>query len=258
MTMEIGMKQLITILLTAFLLPVAASHAGQRNFVVGVEDQHYLPVYSVANGVYSGYAREVLDAFAKERGYTFEYRPLPIPRLYATFLKDQLDFKFPDNPSWKKEQRSGMHIAYSDPVVAYIDGVSVMPDKKLAGPDEIKVLGTMAGFTPWPWLDRINAGKTHLVENSNLESLVWQTLKGRIDGAYANVSVINYQLDQVIKQPGALTFNAKLPYSRDYYLLSSIKHPDILAEFNAWMKQNHARIAALKKKHAVEKGVIAN
>ena len=226
--------------------------------VIGVENQYYLPVYAYENGAYQGFARDLLDAFARDRGYQVEYRALPVPRLYASFFEGQVDFKFPDNAQWKLGQRAGKKIFYSDPVAAFVDGVSVRPEMKSARPDAIKRLGTMGGFTPWAWLDRIKAGKTTLSENTNLESLVRQTLAGRVDGAYASVAVINYQLDHVLKQPGALVFNPELPNDRDNYHLACMKRPQVVLEFNEWMRKNRAQVAALKKKYGVEKGVASD
>jgi hypothetical protein len=38
--------------------------------------------------------------------------------------------------------------------------------------------------------------------------------------------------------------------------VSSIKRPDLVRDFSAWLKQNRAAVAALKARHGVEKGVI--
>jgi polar amino acid transport system substrate-binding protein len=247
------------VLILFFGLACWAGVTGAKEMlVVGVENQYYLPAYAFENGVYKGYARELLDAWARDRNYRIEYRALPVPRLYASFFGGQVDFKFPDNPNWKKDERVGKAITYSDPVVAFVDGTSVRPGKKTANLEEIKILGTLGGFTPWAWLDRIQAGEATLSENFNIEALIRQGMAGRVDGVYANVAVINYQLDHVLKQPGALVFNPKLPYSRDNYQLSSIKHPEIVRDFNEWMRKNRDRIGTLKKQHQVEKGVNVN
>ncbi len=239
----------------AFLLCCAGMAAAREPLVIGVESLYYLPVATYENGVYRGYARDLFDAFAKDRGYAVEYRALPVPRLYASFFAGRLDFKFPDNAYWKQDQRAGKTIHYSDPVAAYVDGTCVLPARKNAGPDEIRRLGTMGGFTPWSWLERIKSGKVSLSENTRLDALVRQALAGRVDGVYASVAVINYQLDHVLNQPGALVFAPVLPHSRDSYHLSTLKHPEILEEFNDWMRGNRDRVAAMKKKYGVEKGV---
>lgn len=238
------------------VLLLGAGHATAREtLVIGVENQHYLPVYAYQDGAYRGFARDLFDAYARDRGYDIQYRALPVPRLYASFLDKQVDFKFPDNPQWKKDLRQGRTIHYSDPVVAFVDGTSVRPDRKGAPPEQIRLLGTMSGFTPWAWLDSLQAGKVALSENTSLEALVRQAVVGRVDGVYASVAVIHYQLDHVLKQPGALVFDPTLPYSRDHYHLSSIKRPEVLRDFNQWQRRNAGMIEALKRKHGVEKGV---
>lgn len=252
------MSAITKCLLCGFLLLTAVGVRAKDTLIVGVENQYYLPIYAAEKGVYQGFARELLDAFARDRDYRIEYRALPVPRLYASFFAGQVDLKFPDNSNWKRDQRVGMKIFYSDPVAAYVDGVSLLPRNLNAAPDTIKRLATLGGFTPWAWMDRIESGKTVLSENSNLESLVRQTLAGRVDGAYASVAVINYQLDHVLKQPGALVFAPGLPNSRDNYFLSSIKRPRVVQEFNDWMRMNKKRISAMKKEFGVEKGVTNN
>jgi len=234
------------------VLGIAPAVHAARTFVIGVENQDYLPAYGLKDGKYHGFARELFDAFAKERGYVFDYRPLPVPRLYASFFNGQVDFKFPDNAQWKQDQRSGKSISYSDPVLTYIDGVVVPVDKKGVASDEIRTLGTVAGFTPWAWMDRVSAGKVRVSENASFEALVRQVVARRIDGAYANIAVVNYQLENVLGMPGALAFAPQLPYSRDHYYLSTLKHASIVKEFNAWLKQNGSQVDALKKRHGVE------
>ncbi len=243
--------------LGVLLLCCAGVATAKAPLVVGVESLYYLPVATHDSGGYRGFARDLIDAFAKDQGYRVEYRPLPVPRLYASFFAGQIDFKFPDNAYWKKDLRIGKTIYYSDPVAAFVDGTCVLPAMRNAGPDAIRRLGTMGGFTPWAWLDRIKAGKTSLSENTRLEALVRQALAGRVDGVYASVAVINYQLDHVLKQPGALVFNPALPHSRDNYHLATMKRPEVVREFNDWMRKNRDKVAALKNKHGVEKGVPA-
>ncbi len=142
-------------------------------------------------------------------------------------------------------------------MVTYIDGVSVRPGQTRASADSIRLLGTLPGFTPLAWQSRIQSGAVRFVDNASVEALIRQALLGWVDGVYANVAVINYHLDQTVRQPGALKFDPALPYSRDHYHLSSIRMPAVIYEFNRWQHQNRAAVAALKAKHAVEKGVTA-
>jgi len=251
------MKRALLTGIVGLALSTGASLCVAQTFVVGVENQDYMPLYGVKDGKYQGFARELFDAFAKERGYTFEYRPLPVPRLYAAFFGSQVDFKFPDNALWKQEQRSGKPLEYSAPVLRYIDGVVVPAELKDMPVDGIRTLGTVAGFTPWAWIDRVKEGKVKVSENASFEALVRQVVTRRIDGAYANIAVVNYQLNKTLGMPGALSFAAQLPHSRDHYHLSTLKHPGVVKEFDAWLKANAGLVDAMKQRHGVEAGLPA-
>ena len=221
---------------------------------IAVETTEYMPEYATEDGVYKGFFRDLFDAFAKAKGHTVDYKPLPIVRGNQALINGEVDAKFPDNAFWAQDMKGGAKVVYSDPVIAYIDGVSVLPDKKGAKVEEMKTLGTVTGFTPFDYLDLIKAGKVEMKENPSLEGLIQQALAGRVDGAYASVAVINYQLDKMGKSAG-LVFAAGLPHTKSGYSLSSIKHPELVAEFNQWMKDNASMIADLKAKTGAEKGV---
>lgn len=237
----------------AIVMMVACAPAlAQEQLVIGVEDLDYKPAYTMDGNSYGGYAREFLDAFAAENGYSLTYRALPVPRLYAEFLNGHIAFKFPDNPNWSTSAKEGKAVIYSGPIARFRDA-TVVPAGKLGQP--ISTLGTVTGFTPWVWLDTINAGKVRLSENADFGALVRQVLAGRIQGAYASIAVVNYQLDKVLDKPGALVYDPSLPNSVDTYRLSTISRPEVVAKLDAWMSRNADRIAEMKLRHAVEKGV---
>ena len=226
-----------------------------QTYVVGVENIEYLPQYTYKDGEYGGFGRALLDAFAKDKGYKLEYRALPVTRLFAEFVNLDVDFKYPDNAKWSADLKSRATVIYSDPVVAYIDGVHVTPDRVGKGADNLKTLGAVRGFTPWDWLEPVKSGAVKLQENNSFSAMLETTLAGRNDGAYGNIAVTANVLENNLKQAGALAFDPGLPHTRSYYHLSSIKHPQVIADFNDWMKANAAAVAALKEKYMVEKGV---
>lgn len=242
-------------ILFAALLTGLAHAAGAQRYVVGVEELDYYPVYAVRDGAYAGAAREILDAFAADSGIVFVYKPLPIVRLTSELANGAIDFKFPDNPYWAADLRKGKTIAYSKGVIAYIDGVMVLPERRGRGIGEFNTLGTVTGFTPFAWLDTLKEGRVKLVENPQMRALQRQVIAGRIDGAYASVAVANYILDSELKQPGALVFDPGLPHTKSEYYLSSARHPQLIARFDAWLAQNAARVAAIKARYGAEKGV---
>ena len=231
----------------------AISAEPAKVFTVGVEDLEYFPQYSYENRQYIGFGREILDAFAKSRGYRFEYRPLPPSRLFFEHLKTQsLDFKYPDNSYWESHLRTGVKVHYSNPVMPYIDGVFVVPEHKGRGVPALKMLGTVTGFTPWKYYDAIKRKEISLSENDNSISLLKQAVFKRIDGAYINVEVARYQLRANLKQPDALVFDPALPHIADFYYLSSIKHPAIIQEFNEFLLREKDVYERIRKKLGID------
>lgn len=249
------MKRLLIALAFSCGFTAAAGASEAQRYVIGVEELDYFPVYALRNGRYIGAAREILDAFAADRGLAFDYQALPITRLTGELINGNVDFKFPDNAYWNEELRKGKSIAYSQPVIASIDGVMVLPERRGRGVEQIQTLGTVTGFTPFAWLDRLKEGKVRLVENPQMRALQRQVLAGRIDGAYASIAVANQTLEADLKQPGALVFDASLPHTRSDYSLSSARHPVLIRQFDAWLAANAQRIAAIKAKYGAEKGV---
>lgn len=249
-------RRLAGLALAFFSVLVAPAWAsGPRELVIGVEELDYFPVYAVQKGEYAGAAREIFDAFAQAKGYALSYRPLPVKRLYAELMSGGIDFKFPDNPGWAADAKRDVKVSYSRPIIAYVDGVMVRPEHKGKGIDRILTLGTVSGFTPFAWLDRVRAQQVVLKENPRTDLLIRQVVMGRMDGAYASVAVVVNSLEHDLNMPGALVFDPALPHSRDVYRMSTVNHPAVLSEFDDWMAANQSQVDAIKQRYGAEKGV---
>ena len=236
--------------LAAIAVPAFAATAAAESFVVGVENIDYRPHYGMENGEYTGFGRAVLDAFAADTGHELEYRALPIKRLFQALVDGEIDAKYPDNAYWSAGLKEGADVVYSDPVVSYIDGVLVPKDAVGEGPGRIETLGTVTGFTPWAWTDRIESGAVSVSENPRFSSLVKQAIGGRIDGLYSNVSVAAFRLEE-IGQADALVFDPDLPHTASDYHLSTTTEPGLVEAFDAWMAENADKVAALKAEYDV-------
>ena len=122
--------------------------AKESTYTIGVEDyENFLPYSQYKNNVYDGLGQEILDLFAKKKGYIFKYEAYPLKRVVSLYLAGKLDFLFPDNPYWVMDQKKGIGINYS-PVLRFTDGVLVLPKNKGKGLKNIKKLGMPLGFTP--------------------------------------------------------------------------------------------------------------
>ena len=219
---------------------------------LGVEGIKYYPQYSTKDGTYSGYAADVFKLFAQSSSTNLEIKPMSVKRLFRSFFEGDVDFKYPDSSYWGfSEEREKSGVTYSDPVVKYIDGCMILRENVGKGVGSIKTLGTVRGFTPFDYLDRIKSGEVTLSENSSFAGLLRQVLRKRVDCAYINVAVARYQLKTVVKKPGQLVFDPDLPHTRGAYTLSTIQYPRVIEEFNRFLADKAPQVKALKREYGV-------
>ena len=244
------LKMAASILLAAMISISSTSHAD--NLIIGVEDIDYFPIYQYSNGQYSGAASEILNKFATLHDHTLTYKSYPITRLNKNYLEGKVGFRFPDNGYWAQDQKAGYDIKYSASVIDFIDGVMVSPANKGKGIDNLKRLGLVRGFTAWDYLDLIKKGTIKIKEANSLDSLIKLTSSNRYDGAYFNVDVATYYLNNTVKKPGSLVFDSELPHTKSSYSLSSFKHPKIIEQFNQFLIDQADWIKTAKEKYQVK------
>ncbi len=236
-----------------FILSLAAGHAAAQTYVVGVEQAAFAPHYKVdAHGEYQGFARELLDLFARDSGVQVTYRPLPVAELQQALLNGSIDLKYPDSPEWAGPAKAGRALYYSRPVVHYVDGVLVAPRRVGQGVDKLERLALVEGWTPTAYRERIASGQTVLVHSADLRQMIRQALHKDSDGAYYNVVVATHYLDHIRARPGALVFDPALPHTRGSFHLASMRHPALIERFDRFLAERHDAIAALKQAHGVE------
>ncbi len=250
--MKIIQRFVLSALIIIFFIGANNLFAGEKTFVIGVEDNLYFPHYTYQDGEYNGIGREILDAFFTEKNYKYKFKALPVARLFQSFLDGSVDFKYPDNAFWSVGDKQGKGVIYSNPVMPSTDGVMVLPEnlgKKTAS--QIRILGTIRGFTAPQWMGRVERGEMILAENDSSNLLVKQVFAKRIEGAYGNIDVMRFILRNEYSDGTALVFDPSLPHTRDYYYMSSIKYPEVIDEFDAWLKENDKFISNLKLEYKI-------
>ncbi|SFI12682.1 ABC-type amino acid transport substrate-binding protein [Pseudomonas guineae] len=236
--------------LLACLLLQLLPPAQAETFTVGVELQSYMPYSDVQDGQYLGYGRDLLDAFAAHQGHVFIYQPLPVRRLLSDFLSGRVDFKYPDNPRWNANLKQNHTLYFSQVAAPSVDGVLVKPQFLGQGKTRLRRLATQRGFTPWPYLDDIKAGRIILIQANQIDSLLAMALSDRVDGVYLNPQVVRHQLYNS-KQNESLVFDPQLPFQNDHYFLSSIKYPEVIEQFNAFLSSQAEWVQQLKERHSI-------
>ncbi|MFC3533770.1 substrate-binding periplasmic protein [Vogesella facilis] len=244
-------------LLAAGLLAAAGSSlAGAAGeFSVGVEDYpNFLPYSSYQNEQYRGLGRDILDAFAREHGYTFHYRVYPLKRRDMLFVAGKLDFSFPDNPNWVAELKQHVAIRYV-PMLPFTDGVLVNPERLGKGLAQLKVLGVPLGFTPYPYQQLLNSGALRQEEVSQYDTLYQKLISRRVDGAYMNTRIARYYWSRIRKTDTApVRYDPALPHASGFWYLSTIKHATVAEEFRRFLASHRRQIDALKARYGFHAG----
>ena len=229
------------------------AYAQQQKFIVGLENLDYLPYYQTnkVNQEPKGYAIELIQLFAKKYNYLIEFKVFPVRRLLSNLLAGKIDFKYPDSPMWTPAMKLSHGLHYSNSTVAIIDGILTLEKYRELLLDEFTQLGTIRGFQPWPYVNAIQQRNVGVMEASDMDQLIRQLKKGRVQGIYININVgIDYAANNF--DGLKLYWNNGLPFGRDNFSLSTMKHPKILEQFNAFMIESLEEILALKQKYGID------
>ena len=246
----LSVKKLIRFIYTISLL-CSCHTLSATTFIIGTENIEYYPHYGISSPSsieFEGFARAFFDDFSAKNDISISYSPQPITRLYFSLLIDEsIDLKYPDSPDWnvRKKAKINKRIYYSQPISSYIDGVFVRKgnNTKLKN---ISHLGIVSGFTPEPFMDAIVSKKIKLLEFTKSDSLFKALQRKLVDAIYINVDVAKYQM--VKNGITDIEFNENLPYTKGYYYISSINHPNIIKLIDNYIKENQTYISTLKHK----------
>lgn len=233
--------------LLCLLLISKADIAASQEFVIGVEDVPYYPLFDFQQNK-PNFTTELLDEFARSKGYNFRYLSLPIKRSHKWLVDEDIDFKYPDNERWLGNKTNPENLVFSDPTLKLVGGTLVLAKNLNKSINDFKIVGTLLGFYPTLWVDEIKAGKVTLYENSSTMVLIQQALREQIDGLTLDPSVVEYHL-QRLGRSGELVLNQHYQYQIYNYHLSTIKHANIITEFNAFLAQHQSFLQSLHQKY---------
>jgi len=219
-----------------------------KTFVVGVEEFYYAPHYFMEGHRYSGYGRDVLDLFAKTHGYHIVYETMPYMRIVSNLLNGKIDFQYPDNPIWLTDMKAGHKIYYSDGVVSYIDGVARKKTDLGKPLSDLKVMAMPIGWSPVNYYDLVQKKQLKIIELPSVEAVIQMLLTNRVDGIYLNADVVDFYLKKNSRE-GEAAFDPTLPYIYSQFNLSTTKYPQVIQEFNKFLKTNASAIEKIKRKY---------
>ncbi len=228
-----------------------SSQVFSGKYVVGVEALSYYPLYQGDGKSFRGYARELLDEFGKSKGHRFTYKAVPVKRLYFEFLTNKMDFKYPDNSRWYSKTKTTAQFTFSESTIKLVAGTSVLKSSLKKNRSEFNSIGTLLGFYPTHWIEQIKSGQVKLYEDVSTKILVQQLVAGHIDGIDIEPSVIRYYLEELDKPSDTSIIDRRYSYDVYDFHLSTIKHPEIIKEFNKFLTNNKALLEQLNKKYKI-------
>jgi hypothetical protein len=205
-------------------------------FTVGVENTNKLPLYGInEKGEFVGLYRKILDKFAKDNNIRFIYKPYKINELFNNLFNANIDFKFPDNPTWRAADKKPYNLTYSCPVYFYLETLFVRPIDANKTIDQFHSIGLVGDVALWSIHHYIEANRV-VIKRNQCKKLIKQLFASEVEGILCNYFVMKNALEELGLE-GKLVPNFKLPNTDDYYYLSTINHPDIIHNFNNWLKQ---------------------
>lgn len=238
-----------------FLLVIFSLYSNLSTaFSVGVEITDYAPYFHLdQEQQYQGAARDIIDLFAQSQKLELNYHPMPVPRLFNEFVKGRVDLKFPDNPLWSASLHSDVLVHYSAPVLAVRETlVIIKPDKKSWEKDkQIKLVGNILGFST-PGIDgNIKNKEFELVSTKKVEQLIHMLVSDRVDAIYFNAEVA-IELAKKLYPNKQLIAHPKYPAFDYAYHLSSIKHKELITQFDKFLISHAEQVAKIRNRYGLK------
>lgn len=238
-------RWLALLLLVFFISPVRAD-----SYVIGIEQIDYYPHYDFSKRQRRGYFVDLIQLFSEKSGHKFTFMPLPVKRLYQS-AKSDIDFIYPDNPLWEQYNEPGVDKSFSAPVIFTLGSTLVKPELQHISLEQFRSLAVIHGFVPTKWLELKDQHSYRMVDVPDVASALGLVLKGRLDGANIEYNVAQHYLRSIAAQD-QLVIAEQLPFTQLPFLLSTVKHPQLLAQFDQFLLDHAGQVAALKRKYQLQ------
>lgn len=233
------------VLLVLFTL---AGPLSAEQLLIGTENVNAYPLFGYEKEAFSGFAGSLFEAFENQTGHSIKVKAFYINELSKAQIEEKIQLTFPDNPHWSAAEKKGHRITYSLPIISYKEGVLILPGN-MSKP--IQKMGVLEGLNAWEYKKDIEAGRIQLVVAKSGAALIKLALDGKIDGAYLNIAIAKQILKTQFGNENLLMFNQALPYSSDFYYLSTIQKPEIISQFNRFLSKNHELVKRLKLQYSL-------
>ncbi|MDX1924010.1 MAG: transporter substrate-binding domain-containing protein [Rickettsiaceae bacterium] len=206
-------------------------------YIIGVEYAQQYPFQYVVNGEFKGRLRDVFDTFGKTQKIKFKYKILDSDSLYEELYNGGIDFKFPDNPTWKVHKKMQYSIVYSEPVTHSIDGIFVNIEDINNHKSHITKFGIVNDLILRDIDKKTKTGSVKITKKESCADLLVLLKNKEVDAIFCNYDVAMYLLKRNALSD-KVVFNPDLPVIDGYFYLSTINRSEIIKKFDIWLGQN--------------------
>lgn len=221
-----------------------------ETYVIASQNIAYYPHYEFAARIDKGYAWALLEEFASHKGITFEYVNMPVLRLQIELEKGNIDFVYPDHPTWTNPVNDNTTKLFSRPLTESLVGTFVKSSRYGKGISAIQKVSIVLGFSPLYWQERIDQGKTKLISVADNKSAIYMAQWDRADAFDMDYYVAQHLLD---KLPDVEQFwlDPDLPVTVVEFCLSTVRQPQLLEEINQFIASSPSLIEELKGRYKI-------
>lgn len=187
---------------------------------------------------FTGYLRDVLDLWSRDRGHQLVFEVLPVKRVAASLKAGKIDLRIPDNPAWEAEEKRSLSIHYSQPIATvhggYVKLASTPPLSKIT--NRVPIIGSMLGFTHTMIADKIQQGKLSIHEAPHTESLISLLRLKRLDAIFGDIPSLIRLGNSTIENDQVVQCE-ELPSEKSPYHFSAVTNHAVIQDFDLWLKQ---------------------
>lgn len=233
-----------------FSVCLFCSFTQAENYTVGAQNIRYYPHYDFNSDVDKGLGWAILEAYANNSGHTFTYHAMPILRLQRELVKGNVDFVYPDNPKWYDAPGNEVKKYYSVPLVRALAATLVKPENKYQTIDFVQRLAMPLGFTPVHWRQRVDSNLTRLVSVNDSTIALQLLQRNRVDAADLEYNVVQY-IVSITPELGPFTLAPNLPHENIGFMLSTIRHPELIKDLTEFILSNPKIMQTLYERYKV-------
>ncbi|GEM_PF-5035525 len=250
------MTKSIFLLLSLLVISVswiaeALAQKPEQTFRIGVSDQSHYPLFDFSNDDDKGLAHKILSLFAEKNNFKFEYVAMNYVKLQDAIEKGDIDFIFPDNPSWRAYRYKREHNIYSLPFMQAVSSTFVSTKHKDIEIDQVTSVAIPFGYSPLTWYAAIDKYNIETLTTSDLYASIQSLYRGNVLAADIEYNVAKH-LIKVLPNLDAIVVNKNLPSSPTNYHLSTVKHILMLERFSYFVSKHQQQIDDLRKQSQIK------